>query len=152
MNVKNRVAGILILINQKKDNQMKIAVITDDGNTISQHFGRAPYYMVFTIEEGKITNREMRNKMGHNQFAGEPHEEHHGASHGQDPASHDKHVQMANSIADCQVLLCGGMGMGAYVSMQQLNIKPIVTDFQEIDAAVQAYIDGKIEDHTEMLH
>jgi hypothetical protein len=44
------------------------------------------------------------------------------------------------------------MGMGAYVSMQQLNIQPIVTDFQEIDAAVQAYIDGKIEDHTEKLH
>jgi predicted Fe-Mo cluster-binding NifX family protein len=152
MNVKNRAVGILTLINQKKDNPMKIAVITDDGNTISQHFGRAPYYVVFTIEEGKITNREMRNKMGHNQFAGEPHEEHHGEAHGQDPASHNKHVQMANSIADCQVLLCGGMGMGAYVSMQQLNIQPIVTDFQDVEVAVQAYIDGKIEDHTEMLH
>lgn len=131
---------------------MKIAVITDDDNRISQRFGRAPYHVVFTIEDGKITNREMRNKMGHNQFAGEPHEEHHGEAHGQDPASHNKHVQLANSIADCQVLLCGRMGMGAYVGMQQLNIQPIVTDFQEIDAAVQAYIDGKIEDHTERLH
>ena len=131
---------------------MKIAVITDEGKTISQHFGRAPYYLVLTIEDGKITNREMRSKLGHNQFAGEPHEEHHGEAHGQDPASHNKHVQMANSISDCQVLLCGGMGMGAYVSMQQLNIKPIVTDFQDIDVAVQAYIDGKIEDHTEKLH
>ena len=33
---------------------MKIAVITDDEKTISQHFGRAPYYMVFTIEDGHI--------------------------------------------------------------------------------------------------
>jgi predicted Fe-Mo cluster-binding NifX family protein len=34
---------------------MKIAVITDDGKTISQHFGRAPYYMVFSIE-GKLVD------------------------------------------------------------------------------------------------
>ena len=30
---------------------MKIATITDDGVTISQHFGRAPYYMVYTVKE-----------------------------------------------------------------------------------------------------
>ncbi len=52
---------------------MKIAVITENGKTISQHFGRAPYYLVFTIEDGKITNREMREKMGHQHFANEPH-------------------------------------------------------------------------------
>ena len=36
---------------------MKIAVITDDERTISQHFGRAPYYVVVTIEDGKIVDR-----------------------------------------------------------------------------------------------
>ncbi len=131
---------------------MKIAVITDDGKSISQHFGRAPYYMVFSIEEGKIVNREMRDKLGHNQFSTAGHEEHHHEQHGQDPASHDKHVQMAGSIADCQALLCGGMGMGAYESMRRLNIQPIVTDLRDIEAAVQAYIDGKLVDHTEKLH
>jgi len=131
---------------------MKIAVITDDGKTISQHFGRAPYYVVFTIAEGKITNREMRNKLGHSNFAGEPHEEHHGAGHGMDEASHNKHAQMAESISDCQVLLCGGMGMGAYVSMQQLNIRPIVTDLLDIEAAVAIYINGNLIDHAEKLH
>ncbi len=131
---------------------MKIAVITDDGKLISQHFGRAPYYMVFSIEEGKIVNREMRDKLGHNQFSTAGHEEHHHEQHGQDSASHDKHVQMAGSISDCQALLCGGMGMGAYESMRRLNIQPIVTDLRDIEAAVQAYIDGKLVDHTEKLH
>ena len=37
---------------------MKIAFITDDEKTISQHFGRAPYYLVITVEDGKETNRE----------------------------------------------------------------------------------------------
>lgn len=131
---------------------MKIAVITEDGKTISQHFGRAPYYVVVTVEDGKITGREMREKMGHNQFAGEHHQEHEGDSHGLDAASHDKHAQMANTIADCQILICGGMGMGAYLSMQQLNILPIVTEILEIDQAVSAYLEGKIVDRTDRLH
>ena len=31
---------------------MKIAATTDDEATISQHFGRAPYYLVTTVENG----------------------------------------------------------------------------------------------------
>ena len=121
--------------------------------TVSQHFGQAPYYLVLTIEEGKIVNREMRDKMGHNHFASKEHvEEPHSAGHGTDSASHDKHVSMAEAISDCEALLCGGMGMGAYESMRKLNIKPVVTDTQDIELAVQAYIDGKLIDHTELLH
>jgi len=137
----------------KKEITMKIAAITEDGKTISQHFGRAPYYLVLTIEEGKITNREMRNKMGHNQFGEQVHaEEHHTAGHGMDADSHNKHANMAEAIADCKALLCGGMGMGAYESMRRLNIQPVVTDLRDIDAAAQAFIDGKLIDHTELLH
>jgi transcriptional regulator with XRE-family HTH domain/predicted Fe-Mo cluster-binding NifX family protein len=133
---------------------MKIAAITDDGETISQHFGRAPYYLVITIEEGKITSREMRNKLGHNHFSGQSHtEEHHQEeSHGCGVGSHDKHISMAEAISDCKVLLCGGMGMGAYNSMVQLNITPVVTDLSDINQAVQAFMDGKLIDHTELLH
>ena len=137
----------------KKEFNMKIAAITDDGKTISQHFGRAPYYLVLTIEEGKIINREMRDKMGHNQFSAEPHaEEPHGANHGTDSASHNKHVSMAETISDCKAILCGGMGMGAYESMRRLNIQPVVTDLLDIDAAAQAFMYGKLIDHTELLH
>ena len=141
------------LISLKKEINMKIATITDDGKTISQHFGRAPYYLVLTIEEGKIVNREMRDKMGHNHFTSQEHvEEPHSAGHGTDSDSHNKHVSMAEAISDCEALLCGGMGMGAYESMRKLNIKPVVTDTQDIELAVQAYIDGKLIDHTELLH
>jgi transcriptional regulator with XRE-family HTH domain/predicted Fe-Mo cluster-binding NifX family protein/quercetin dioxygenase-like cupin family protein len=137
----------------KKELNMKVAAITDDGKTISQHFGRAPYYLVLSIEEGKITGREMRSKLGHNHFhdqenAGDTHN----TGHGMDSASHDKHVNMAQAISDCKALLCGGMGMGAYESMRRLSIQPVVTDIQDIDEAVQAFIDGKLIDHTELLH
>lgn len=132
---------------------MKIAAITDDGNTISQHFGRAPYYIVLTIENGQIVNREMRDKLGHAHFANEPHEQiQPGQPHGFDPASQNRHVQMAEAIADCQVLLCGGMGRGAYESMRTRGIKPVVTDLASIDEAARAYVEEKIIDRVDKLH
>lgn len=131
---------------------MKIAIITDDGKSISQHFGRATHYLVLINEDGKITNREMRSKLGHNQFSGESHEDHHGEIHGLDEAHHDKHAQMAGSIADCEAVICGGMGMGTYQSMLRQKYKPIVTDLQDIEAITQAYIAGQIIDHTEKRH
>lgn len=137
----------------KKEINMKIAAITDDGKTISRHFGRAPYYLVLTIEEGKITAREMHDKIGHTHFQNTAHaEEAHGQGHGMDAASHDKHISMAEAIADCKALLCGGMGMGAYESMRRLNIQPVVTDLTDIEEAALAFVDGKLVDHTELLH
>ena len=132
---------------------MKIAVITDDEKTISQHFGRAQHYLVCTVENGQIVNRELREKLGHAQFANEPHSaDIPGQPHGMDPASHDRHILMAQAILDCKALLCRGMGMGAYESMKVAGIQPVVTDIVDIDEAVKAYIDGKIVDLVERLH
>jgi predicted Fe-Mo cluster-binding NifX family protein len=132
---------------------MKIAAITEDGKIISQHFGRAAHYLVATVENGQIVSRELRNKLGHTHFVDQPHaEEQPGQPHGMDAASHNKHLQMAESIADCEAILCRGMGMGAYESMKALGIRPVVTDIAPIDEAVMAYIGGNIVDLVERLH
>ena len=131
---------------------MNIAAVTDDGTTISQHFGRAKFYEVLFVENGKVVKRERREKLGHNNFAQEEHHHHSGEQHGQDQHSHNKHVSMAEAIKECQILLARGMGNGAYQSIIQLNIKPVVTDIKNIDDAVQAVINGSIIDHTEKLH
>jgi predicted Fe-Mo cluster-binding NifX family protein len=134
---------------------MKIAAVSEDGVTISQHFGRAPFYVVVTVEEDKIVSREQRDKLGHAHFANEPHAGAHGGEahrHGFDPAAQHRHAQMAAAIADCQVLLARGMGAGAHQSLAQAGIRPIITDIATIDEAVQAYLAGNIEDHTERLH
>ena len=131
---------------------MKIAVITDDGTTISRHFGRAQFYLVADIENGVITHKEMRPKLGHVHFADQPHEDEPGQRHGFGQASHARHGQMAQVIADCQALLCGGMGAGAYNSMQQIGVKPIVTELVSADEAIQAYVAGQLVDRTDLLH
>jgi predicted Fe-Mo cluster-binding NifX family protein len=130
---------------------INIAAVTDDGVTISQHFGRAAYYEVLFVENGNVVKRERREKLGHHNFAREEHH-HSDGQHGLDEHSHSKHVSMAEAIKDCQILLARGMGNGAYQSMLQLNIKPVVTDIKNIDEAVQAVINGSIVDHTEKLH
>jgi len=136
---------------------MKIAVVTDDERTISQHFGRASKYVVYTVEDGRILEHELRDKLGHSQFAKE--EQDRGHQHQDDTRGHgygrhaeDKHKRMFANILDCEVVLARGMGRGAYQGMLQANLKPIVTDIADMEAAVLAVIDGTIVDHTESLH
>jgi predicted Fe-Mo cluster-binding NifX family protein len=132
---------------------MKIAAISEDGTTISQHFGRAPYYIVVTVEDGKVISKEKRDKAGHHSFAGQ-HEEHMapGERHGYDAGAQTRHATMAKSIDDCQVLIAGGMGWGAYDSLKSRGIETIVTDTDNIDEAVKLYLDGKLSNLMERLH
>ena len=102
---------------------MKIAAITDDGKTISQHFGRASHFMVITLEEGQIIERELREKLSHAQFQAEGHEHKHehqeaAGQHGHGPEADHRHSRMAEAIIDCEAVLSRGMGTGAYESMK----------------------------------
>jgi predicted Fe-Mo cluster-binding NifX family protein len=132
---------------------MKIAAITEDGKLIHQHFGRASYYLVVTVEDGQVVDRELRPKLGHANFLGQEHShDTHGSEHGFDSAAQARHAQMAATIDDCEALLCRGMGRGAYLNVQQRGIRPVVTEIASIDEAVQAYLEGKIVDRVDRLH
>ena len=132
---------------------MKIAAVSEDGINISHHFGRAPFYVVVTVENNAIISRERREKLGHAQFQGETYAEiEDGRGHGFDPAAQSRHASMAKSIADCDVLLTRGMGAGAYESMRQAGIRPYVTTIENIDEAVRDLLMGLLVDHIEKLH
>ena len=120
---------------------MKIAVVTDDQITISAHFGRAPYFQVFTIDTGHIMGKETRNKAYHGQ-PGE--QEMHAHQH--------QHGGMIDPISDCQVILGRGMGTGAYNALTGAGIMPIITDIADIETAVKAYLAGNLANHLERLH
>ena len=88
---------------------MKIAVVTDDGITISPHFGRATQYLVLTVETGQILAQESRPKPSHREFAkaqGDTHggHEHHRPSdqgHGFGRHAAGKHQRMFAPVLDC---------------------------------------------------
>jgi predicted Fe-Mo cluster-binding NifX family protein len=134
----------------------KIAAVSDDGYTISPHFGRASKYVVMTVDGDLITKREVRDKVGHRDFQqeGSTRHEHHDDPRGRGYGRHsaEKHRRMFESITDCQVLLARGMGQGAYQGLQETGIRPILTEIAEIDVAVLAVMDSSIEDHPERLH
>lgn len=124
---------------------MKIAVVTDDHHTISAHFGRATFYEIFLIEHGEVVEQHALPKSNHRHAnLEEPHEENHQHNH--------DHSAMMESILDCDVLITRGMGTGAYNALKLRSIEPIITDIQEIENAVKAYMDGTIIDHPERLH
>ena len=132
---------------------MKIAAISEDGTTITQHFGRAPLYVVVTVENGKIVDKETRAKAGHHTFAAHQHPGMTpGERHGYDAGSQVRHTSMAEAISDCQVLISGGMGWGAYEAMQSYNIEPLVTDVKSVEEAVQLYLTGRLPNLMERLH
>jgi len=80
---------------------MKIAAITEDGTTVSQHFGQAPLYVVTTVEEGRVVNKETRDKTGHHSFVAHHAELAPGEKHGYDAGAQTRHASMAETIADC---------------------------------------------------
>jgi predicted Fe-Mo cluster-binding NifX family protein len=133
---------------------MKLAFVTDDERTISRHFGRAPYYLVVIIEEGKVVARERRNKANHSHFVHEPHDHEHDAQagHGHGPAAQGRHAQMAATIGDCHTVICGGMGNGAYLSLQERGLQPIVTDITSVDEAIEIYLKGGLVNRIDRLH
>ena len=144
---------------------MRIAAVSDDGVTISQHFGRASLFVVVTVEEGKVVSREQRSKPGHAQFAGqahgheqgheqwhEPGHEHGSGQHGFDQASRDRHAMMAAPISDCQVLISGGMGTPVYNRATAAGLKVFLTGNRSIDAAVQSYLSGTLDNNPSLVH
>jgi predicted Fe-Mo cluster-binding NifX family protein len=130
---------------------MKIALVSDNGKNVSQHFGRARYYVVVTVENGQEMNREVRDKLGHNHFANDPQDEEQG-QHGFGPGAQHRHGRMIEAITDCEALVAGGMGAGARESLQASGFRPILTNIVSIDDAVKAYIERRLEDHAERIH
>lgn len=127
---------------------MKIAIVTDDGQSISQHFGRAAHYAVIEVRDGQVVGRELRDKAGHHTFHHLEHDhDHHSGERGMGAHSADKHTLMVAAIQDCDMLVARGMGMGARVSMDQAGIETLLVDLSTIDQAMQALLEGRIAAH-----
>ncbi len=126
---------------------MKIAVVTLDGKTVSQHFGRSPYYSVVTVENGEMKSRELRERRTGHFAPGGPH---HGSDldergrHGYGAEARASHATMAQEISDCQVLIAGGMGSGAYENFREAGLEVILTEMNLIEDAVKAYTSGNL--------
>ena len=119
---------------------MKIAAVTENGKTLSNHFGRAPYFRVLTIQENKIVADETRIKPYHGHSEGQVH-----------PHNHTLHEDMFAPIVDCEILLCGGMGEPAFQKAIAAGLEVILTG-GEINDAITAYLSGHLSSDTRRIH
>ncbi len=100
---------------------MRIAIPTNDGATISPHFGRSAGFLVFEIEDGRIKGSEVRaNAQNHSHEAGVCGDE------AGDSRSHN-HDSIVASLRDCDVVICAGMGGRAADAFKAAGIAEIAT-------------------------
>ena len=128
---------------------VKIAVVTKDGERISSHFGTAPFYHVFSVEDNRIVGKEVREKP----YNPDPRHTHSGGQRGGGQhgrgrfSAHDKY----EPVRDCQVLIAGGMGENAYRIAQALGIEVLLTG-GKIQDAVEKFLAGKLESDSRRIH
>ena len=119
---------------------MKIAVASNDGVSISEHFGRTNRFTVFEIKSGEIQAEESRSSMSSTH--GEGYCE---AVYTLPNASHYR----ANVIAmleDCQVVLCRGMGWRTATELVRHGINPLVIAGElSPRGAIEHYLAGTLK-------
>ncbi|NWJ95596.1 MAG: hypothetical protein HXX20_07420 [Chloroflexi bacterium] len=117
---------------------MKIAAVTDDGKTITAHFGKALYFAIITIEDGKVVGQELLERLGKAELSQEQ--------------EVDPHEQMVARLAGCKLVLSGGMGGGMFMRLQRAGFRVMLTDIQEIDAAVNTFLEGRLRSNPDLVH
>lgn len=101
---------------------MRIAVTYENG-AIFQHFGHTEYFKLYNVEDGKIVSSEVvdTNGSGHGALAG-----------------------VLNSL-NAEVLICGGIGMGAQMALADAGIKLYGGVSGDADKAVEDFVAGKLD-------
>ena len=118
---------------------MKIAVASSDGTHISPHFGRSSHFLVFDVEDGKISGKEVRS----NTFTAHARGECAGGHH-HDHGAHS-HASIVGALSDCHAVLCYGMGWRAAEALAHEGIQSFVLGEEcTPEKAVTLFLDGKL--------
>jgi predicted Fe-Mo cluster-binding NifX family protein len=118
---------------------MRIAVPTNDGKTISEHFGRSAAFLVFEIENGQIKNREMRTNAGQHADDGRT------CGHSAAGSEPHRHAGILSTLTGCETVICTGMGWRAAEALKSAGISPVVASAPEpVEDAMAAYLKGEL--------
>jgi len=128
---------------------MKVAVASDDGREICQHFGRTRGFAVFEIENNVIKSKEYvpNTFTAHavNNNAGEH------KHHANGPGHVHSHDSILNALKDCKAVICCGMGQRLVVDLQNAGIEPIRTNVTDVDQSVDLYIQQVLKDDPKIV-
>ena len=109
-----------------------IAVASDDGQSVAEHFGGASQYVVLGIDGGSIARREVREKPKH---------EGRGIGGGGRGQGKRRRIDEAlSTIRDCGTVVARSIGDRAFEGIEALGFRPLATDLETIDQVAQAAI------------
>ena len=119
---------------------MKIAVSTDDYKNISGHVGKCKGFIIFTVENGEIKNKEFRENIftHHAMVRGGHH--HDGKMDGR-----YGHGKLASELCDCSYLISHGGGWRLVEDLKQAGMKSIMTLETDAETAAVKLEKGKLE-------
>lgn len=130
---------------------MKIAVVTDDRETIAMHFGRARYYRVFETDGGRVVGEELIDRLETLRHHSHDERTTDGTAHHHGRGGHD-HSAMVAQLGGAKALIAGGMGYGAYNAMEAAAVEVYLTDGGSIDEALGRYLAGELPRNTDRVH
>jgi predicted Fe-Mo cluster-binding NifX family protein len=117
----------------------KIAVASDDQRTIAQHFGRTKGFMIYTVEDNKITDTSYVD----NTFTGHVRGHHH--KHDHDHQHRHSHRGILEALKDTEVVISRGMGRRLLDDFERVGKTVFVTATETLDDAVSQYIEGVLK-------
>ena len=118
---------------------MKVAIASNDGVTISAHFGRTAGFVIFEIENGQIKERVFRK----NDFTGH--------ARGLEGASHavDRHGPILEALKDIHTVIANGMGRRIYDDLKNAGIETFIVQESDTQQAINLYLENNLQDHPE---
>ena len=119
---------------------MKIAVASDDGKHIAQHFGRTRGFLIFESEGGVIDSMDYKlNIFTH-------HHLHQGStSHDHDHEHQHSHGGILNALSECEVIISRGMGRRLLDDFENHGKAVYITDESDAEKAIALYFKGELE-------
>lgn len=130
---------------------MKIALPSNDGTTVSAHFGRSRGFIIFETDNHHILKEEYRenNVTGHAQ--GHHHDHDHDHHHGQGNENHThSHAGILGVLSDCEVVIAGGMGHRLYTDLMAAGKKVYVTRENDARKAAELLLKDDLDHNPEV--
>jgi len=137
---------------------LKFAFVTKNKKNIVGTFGSTKYFKVFSVENGKITSDEEREVFVDEADNSVPNIMENSGDSGPKfslnvvDKSKEKHMKIAKSISDCNVVIARGMCANAWDSIEKFKMEPILTTNKDFESTIKEYLEGSLVNHKENIH
>ncbi|MBQ9593917.1 MAG: P-loop NTPase [Lachnospiraceae bacterium] len=100
-----------------------VAIAVDEDGKVFQHFGKTPSFALYNVKDGQLMSKEMLDPEG---------------------AGHEGLVDVL-AAKGVDVLICGGMGPGAYNALRSAGIEAVIGAKGSADVAIALYLQGLLK-------